>query len=222
VDDSTAPHSLVFQLRRHFVRHNVHVVLLSLATLVVSIVLWLASYAIAAWLTLLLTTIVTGMRGQDAVMPASFLKVYLALAGALLLAAIIRRALIRDDLPRDKRVVDYVLDVVLAIPAATVQVWSNLSAWLWLSPLELAEAAGLLERIVHDKRLPVQSAPIEIPDDTRRDRILLGLLMTGLLRLRREKGITYLRLASTAGLDESLGSLLRDGETPDDDPPLDL
>jgi hypothetical protein len=212
VDDPLRSLSLVAQLRRHFVRHNVQVVSIALLTLVTSLILWALTYFVSAWLTLLGATVIQGVRGDEVTMPRSFQQVFTAFAAAFLLAAIIRRSLIRNDMPTEKGVLEHGLDILLAIPASTVAIWGNLSAWLWLSDRELSAAADLLERITRNKRLPLHITPVEIPDDAERKKVLFSLLMTGLLDLRKEKGVPYLQLAPAETLDEDLGRLLTDGQ----------
>jgi hypothetical protein len=213
VEDSLRSSILVAQLRRHFFRHNTHVLSLAGFMFFTSVLLWMATYLFASWITLLVSTIVIEAQGGEAAMPPQFPLIFAAIAGALLVAAIVRRALVRNDMPRDsKSAAEYAIDFLLAVPATTVAVWSNLSAWLWLSQRELSAAAELLDRIVRDKRLPLHNTSVEIPDENRREKVVLGLLMTGVLDLRQEKGVTYLCLSPTRQMHEPFERLLTGDE----------
>ncbi len=184
------------RLQRHLWRHNAQVLLLTLLTLVAAMALWGIAYLAAAWMTLLGATIIVGTRGLEPEMPRRFPAYFLVAAGALLAVAIWRRSRTRDERPRDgKAPLEYALEFLLLLPGMTVAVWSNLSAWCWLSRRDLRLAASLLERVGEDERFPLCHLPVELPDEALRDHIVLVLLLTGVLDLRREEGATYLRLA---------------------------
>jgi hypothetical protein len=191
--------TLAAALRRRFFRHNLHALTLAAFSLLAAGALWGILYVVAAWLTVLSVTVVTGINQREAAMPAAFGRVFAF--GALLLLALawMRRAARPNDAPRDSKSFDeHFLDFVLATPAITLAIWSNLSAWQGFSALGLRYAARLLFAVLQQKRLPLTITPVLIPDDALREKIILGLLIIGVLELRQEDGAAYLRLARAA------------------------
>jgi hypothetical protein len=131
-------------------------------------------------------------------MPDDFSWKFGVCAGVLLLCAGVRQGLRRNEAPRDRKALyEHIIDVILALPATSLAVWGNLSAWFWLNHRELRQATRLLEWILEERRLPLSSTPVVIPNDARREKIVLGLMLTGILDLRNDEGRPYLRLAHT-------------------------
>lgn len=184
---------LTVALRSHLARHRWQVVAFSLAALLAAVLLWLALYAVAYWLTLFGLTVV---RGGDAAIPPTFTVGFLLAAGTLLILAWMHRQLAPERLPPDQKVwAAILLDFVLAIPRATLAVWDNLSAWQQLSEAELGLAADLIEQVAHAQRLPLQSAPLAIPDDRAREKIIFTLLLLQILEVRHDEAVHWLRLS---------------------------
>lgn len=178
-------------LRARIRRHNWHVAGLSLATLLGAAALWLAAYGIAYWLMLLALSATVGEEAQP--LPY-FRDCFIGLAATLLFFAWLHRRLNPDERPRDRKTAGEVaFDFVLLIPRMTLAVWGNLSAWLSLNAAELQGASDLLERVRAQKKVPLQTAPIDLPEEKSRERVLLSLLLLELLEIRKEDGALWLR-----------------------------
>ncbi|MEA3209944.1 MAG: hypothetical protein QOE70_3001 [Chthoniobacter sp.] len=182
--DRPQPRDTARIIRAHLASHNLRVALLSLLTLAVASGLWLLLYAVSHWLTLLF---VTAVKGIDSALPKEFPELFWVSAAALLALAWLDHLLHPDARPKDhKSVGEIVLDLVLAIPRATLAVWSTLSAWQHLSASDLAQAAALVERLAQERRLRLQSLPLEIPDAAQRFKILFALQIVQIIDIRRE------------------------------------
>lgn len=185
--------SLPAALRAHFARHNWQVLGFSALTAGAAVVLWAALYVVSYWLTIFGITIA---RGSEAAMPRGFTLGFALAASSLLLAAWIDRWATPNALPPDKKPrLEIALDFLLATPRATLAIWGNLSAWQWLSRPQLELAADLLAQLLPNGRMALHAVPLEIPDDAARDKIVFALLVTGVIEMRREQGVTYLHLA---------------------------
>ena len=183
-DEPASPHELAATLRRELAGHNLRVVLLSVLAAVTSVILWVAFYAVAYWLTLLF---ITAVKGSDSAVPGPFRAVFLAVAGFLLAFTWIDHRLHPDDRPRDKRSTgEIVLDFVLVIPRVTLSVWTTLTAWQTLTDREIERAGRLLAQLEAERRIRLQTMPIEIPSENARTRILYALQLTQFIDIRRE------------------------------------
>lgn len=183
-DEPASPDQLAETLRRELAGHNLRVVLLTLLAAVTSVILWVALYAVTYWLTLLF---ITTVKGSDSSVPAPFRTVFLAAAGFLLAFTWIDRRLHPDDRPRDKRSTgEIVLDFVLVIPRVTLSIWTTLTAWQTLTARELARAGRLLVQLEAERRIRLQTMPLEIPSERARARILYALQLTQFIDIRRE------------------------------------
>jgi hypothetical protein len=184
---------LVSALRRHFARHNLEVLALTLLTLVTAAALWAVLYGFAYWLLLFG---ISAVRGIDAEMPATFTKVFLLAAAALLSMAWIDRRLHPNERLRDYKSFGAILaDFLLAIPRVTLAIWGNFSAWQRLTHDELILAAALLERVAREKRVELRSTPLDIPQEDAREKIIFALLLSRVLEFRREEGVAWLKLS---------------------------
>ncbi len=77
------------------------------------------------------------------------------------------------------------LDVILAVPRVTLAIFGLTSATARLNDRELEFAWTLLRRMHNaPKPLPIQSLPVEIPDPSMRDKIVLALQLGGLVEIR--------------------------------------
>jgi hypothetical protein len=184
---------LAAALRAHLARHNRHVLGITGVTLLTAALLWLVLYGLAHWLTLFG---LTAVRGGEAALPPGFRRGFLLAAAALLAVAWLQRWLFPEHLPPDKKSLGAVLaDLALAIPRATLAVWGNLSAWLRLSRAEIRLAADLVDQVARAQRIPLQSAPLLIPDERAREKIVFALLLLQVLEVRREDGAHWLHLS---------------------------
>jgi hypothetical protein len=171
-------------LRSHLAAHNFRVALLAALTLAASAALWLALSRAANWLALLF---VTAVRGTEAHVPMTVEKSFWFVAAALLVVAWIDRRWRPDDRPKDhKSIAEIVWEIALAIPRLTLSVWGTLSAWLHLDARERYEAVALIERLAQERRLRLSGLALEIPDATRRFKILFALQMIQVIDVRRE------------------------------------
>jgi hypothetical protein len=187
-DDPTAaessPHALPRALRSHLAAHNLRVALLAFATLLASLALWYLLHLGVKWLAIFFATVIQGTEAQ---MPAGIDNLFWFIAAALLTVAWIDRRLRPDDRPRDhKSIAEILWEFVLAIPRVTLSVGGTLSAWQHLDRRELAEAASLIERLATERRLRLNSLPLEIPDAPRRFKILFALQLVQVIDIRRE------------------------------------
>ncbi len=172
------------RLRRQVAQHNWNAFGFALLALFVAAFLWVALYGALFSITMLAVTVVDG---TEAAMPSGFYVAFAALAIALMGAAWFDRVITVDDRPVDRNPpFEIFMDLLLAIPRATFAVWGNLSAWQWLSRLELFLAADLVERVAREKRVPLLSVPRDIPDDETRERIIFALLILRVLDIRHE------------------------------------
>ena len=195
---------LIAALRRHFFRHNLQVLALTLLTFATAAVLWAMLYGFVYWVLLFG---ISAARGLEAEMPAAFTKVFLLVAAALLSIAWIDRKLRQHDHPRDdKSFGAHLADILLAIPRVTLAISANLSAWQRLRREELILAAALLERVAREEKIEFQSTPLDIPEDARREKIILALLLSRALEFRREEGISWLTVSSAARDELRLGA----------------
>lgn len=163
--------------------HNRMVLLLTALTVVAVLVLWTLLYVAAQWLTLVFLTVA---RPMDAELPAGFTTVFVAVAAAVVALAVLERVRRPDRRARDFRSGwAAVIDLILAVPRATVGVCGNLSALLFLNSVEFEEASNFLQRLQMHERMPLHAVPIELTDSARRDRILLSLQLLDLIELRK-------------------------------------
>jgi hypothetical protein len=182
------------------------VLLLSFGTLLGSLLLWVLLYGIAVWLTVLFLSAIHGPEVRRR--PAAFDKVFFSAAATLFVLAWIDRRLTPNDLPRDhKSPAEIATDFILAIPRTTLAVSGTLSAWQRLTQLDYERAAALLERIEATGRLPLQSTPLEIPEDAQREKILFALQLTQLVEVRREDREIWLALSPLRPESLQLGQL---------------
>jgi hypothetical protein len=185
--------SLAVALRSHLARHNLQVLGFSVLTAGAAVLLWTTLYVFSYWLTIFGITVA---RGPEAAMPPGFSLGFAMIAGGLLFAAWIDRWATPNALPPDKkRPLEIALDFLLATPRATLAIWGNLSAWQRLTRPQIELAADFLAQLMPNRRMAVHAVPLEIPDDTVRDKIVFALLVTGVIEMRREQGISYLHLA---------------------------
>jgi len=176
------------QLREHLRRHNQTVLGLTLLTSGAALALWTGLYFVVWWLFLL---------GGSAVRPADFhpgagalVRGFATTAVLLCLCAWISRRLRPNAAPRDhKGIGEHLMDVILAVPRVTLAIFGTGAAAARLSDRELEHAWRLLQRMEEaDKPLPMQTLPVDIPDSTMRNKIVLALQLSGLIDVRATSG----------------------------------
>ncbi len=186
------PESTAKVLRAHFARHNVRVVLLAGGTLVASIAAWLLLYFVGTWL------LVIGFAVFDVHLtriPHGFRIVFIVAAICAIVYAWVDRGLTPNERPGDKkRPMEIFSEFVLAIPRMTLSAGGTLAAWQRLDAGDLRQAATLLHRLSEEKRLPISSVPLDIPDPDAMMRILFGLQLTQVIDVFRDGQEFWLRL----------------------------
>lgn len=146
---------------------------------------WTALYGITHWLMLLALVII---RGPYASVPAGFPLGFIAIAATLIFSAWVDRKLTPNALPPDEKTPGEIgMDFLLAIPRMTLAIPANLSAWVRLTESHLSAAASLVDRLSAEQRIPVYEAPLEIPEQEVRERVLDALLLLGVIEFQREE-----------------------------------
>ncbi len=185
--------SPIAQLRRRLRLHNLQVLAFTFLSLVSALFLWGAFYFFIYWILLFL---LSAVQGGDARMPRYFNLSIGLVAVTLLAVAILDRRSRVNARPVDKKpVLVIALDFILSLPRVTLAIYDNFSAWLSLSSAELHQAVYLIERVRESHKLPMHAAPVEIPDDRMREKIIMALLLLQVLEVRQEEKTTWLRLA---------------------------
>lgn len=171
-------------LQAHLAAHNTKVVFSAVLIFLGTCLMWAVLYFLAHWITLFALTAATA---DNTPVPPYFPKVFWSVAGASIIIAWIIQLLHPDERPRDfTSGRDMVVDVLLAAPRATLSAFNTFRAWQSFSEHELRLAAGLLERVATEGRMNLRSAPIEIPDDPLREKIMFSLQLVEVIAVRRE------------------------------------
>jgi len=177
------PDSATDRLRAHFTRHNRRVVFLAVVTALLAVIAWgLLGFA-AYWFTLLFLSI---EHPFDAQVPAWFFPALATGAAALCFFAWLLRRMRPDERARDNySFVETLLDFLLVVPRMTLAISGTLSALIFLKNQELRLALALLQRIDREDALPLHAVPIEIAEESVREKILLALQITELVTIRK-------------------------------------
>ena len=179
-------------LRREIAGHNRRVALIAVFTLVVAAGLWIVLYAVCAWV-LMLALIAIGT--ERATLPHGFTILYAVTAACAVGYAWIDRHFTPNEIPRDdKSPVEIASDFLLALPRITLAVGGTLRAWLHVSAAECEIAAAFLHRLGEERRLPLHSVPLDIPDEPMRFRILFALQILGAIDLHRDEHAVWIAL----------------------------
>lgn len=184
-------------LGRHIAKHNRHVLGLTFLSAALSAAVWAIVYAVVYWLYLLGATVYAAFfTNGEMTPPGSYRLIFGAVAFALVVSAWFDHVSVPDERPPDHRLKSEIfLDILLAVPRTTIAIWGNISAWQSLSREQLELAAALIERVLREKRVPLRSTPLDIPDDRSRDKIVFALLMLRILEVEQEDGEARLRLS---------------------------
>lgn len=168
-------------LRRHFASHNRRVLLLLGLSLVLVAVGWILCYGVILWFLLLGRTLWSPM--DSLAIPARFPLVFLAASSLLVAGLFVARRHHIEKLTDRTRWWQHLAALVLALPAATISLWGTFTAYQFLKPDEVQLAWILLRRIHQERRLPLHAVPQEIPDESTRNRVLVALQITDLIRV---------------------------------------
>jgi hypothetical protein len=186
------PEDTAHFLRQHFARHNRRVLFIAALTLLAAVALWALLYGVCCWL------LVLGTAALDVSLeriPRAFGIVFTVAALCAIGYAWLDRRLTPNERPTDEnRPGDVVADFLLAIPRVTLAVGGTLAAWQSVSDIDLAQAATLLHRLADEKRLPLSSVRLDIPDPIAAPRILLALQITQIIDVHRDDGEFWLKL----------------------------
>jgi len=129
---------------------------------------------------------VTTVLAESARIPSGFGGGFFTVSAVLVLIAWCDQRMFPDQRPPDARsAVEIFGDFLLFVPRLTLAVPANLSAWQALSPAELDAAAQLVVRVIRERKAPLHSAPLEIPNDRARKKVIFALLMVKVLEIRR-------------------------------------
>lgn len=180
-----SPEGTARLLRAHLARHNRHVLLLAAGTLLAAAGCWAILYFVSCWLLLLGFSV---LDYPDTHIPPGFGLVFAVAAFCAIAYAWIDQRLTSNAHPRDdKKFGEYLSDFLLAIPHLTLACGGTLRAWLRLSDAELLQAAELLHRLGREKRVPISSVRVEVPNAASAVRVLFALQMTQLIELYRKE-----------------------------------
>jgi hypothetical protein len=186
--------STVQTLRAHFARHNQRVVLIAAGTLVASAAAWLLLYIVCTWVFVFVCAVFDG-PAFDTPFPRELSILFVVAAVCAVGYVWLDRRLTPNEQPADeKRAGGIIVDFILAVPRMTLSVWGTLEAWQRLSDDDFAQAAGLLHRLADERRLPMSSVRLDIPDPDAAMRIIFGLQLTQVVDVQREKQEFWLKL----------------------------
>lgn len=182
----------IARLKEHLHRHNRYVLLLTAFTFAVSVCLWAGLYFVVWWLFLLFGSAVKSVDFHPAGAPV--FRAFGGVAVLLCILAWVSGRLRPNQAAQDRRgIVGHFLDLLLAVPRATLSVFGTGGAAARLNDRELGYAWGLLRRMHEsDKPLSIQSLPVEIPDTKMREKILLTLQLSRLVEIRTNRNGTVL------------------------------
>jgi hypothetical protein len=186
------PESTARLLRAHFARHNLRVFLFAAGTLLTVIAAWLLLYFFCTWLLVIAFVVLDLPRIQ---IPRGFGILFVVAAVCAVIYAWIDRRLTLNEAPRDEKSAgEVVAEFLLAIPRMTLAIGGTLAAWQRLVPGDFIEAATLLHRLAEERRLPMSSVRLDIPDPVVATRILFGLQLTQVIDVQRDGQEFWLKL----------------------------
>jgi hypothetical protein len=179
-------------LRTHFTRHNWKVLGIAFGTLLASVAAWMLLY-VASYSVLVFVLAVLDPDHEQS--PRGFGTIF-AVAGLCAMAyAWIDRRLTPNTLPNDKKSPGELLaECVLLVPRMTLSVGGTLAAWQRLDDADLTQAAALLHRLAEEKRIPMSSIRLQIPDPTTAMRVLFALQLTEVVDVHRDGSEFWLKL----------------------------
>ncbi len=170
-------------LRRKIAAHNRLVVLTSICGVLAVAVMWAGLYLVSRWCVVMSATLVDGV---EATMPPRFDRAFAVGVLVLLVAGWIARRFGLYQRLREEKGVGFTLIEVCLIPArATFGTISNLQNYLRLGEDDLRAATDFLVRVARAGKLAATAVPVELPDESTRDRVLYALQLLDLIYLRR-------------------------------------
>jgi hypothetical protein len=196
-DDSTVNSTATENaLRAHFRAHNASVLAGSGIAVVFSAFGWLIFYGVSYWATMFLLTVAHSGEGQ---VSERFNDIFLVTAGVLMVTARVQQWISPHERAVDRRPpLGHVLDVLLFVPRFTLSAWQNLSALVSLRSGDLREAAGFLDRLRREGRIPAQQLATQFPDERTSNRILYALKVARVVDQLTSGDLTWLYISSIA------------------------
>lgn len=181
--------------RDHFKRHNRQAFTLGLITLGASLLLWATLYyAIYAVALIFFTAI----RGTDADISRSYPVVFGCFVVFLCGLTWVVRRVWPNYFPVDqKHPFEIFLDVLLAVPRATFEIWGNFSAIQFPTERELRAAWKLIVAMGEPGkhfRISIQQLPLLLPKQEVRERVIFLLQLVGMVSVRKNDDELWLVL----------------------------
>lgn len=181
-------------LRRTIRRHNELVWLSSLTSAVIVCFMWAGIYFISRWLIIFFSTVV---KGLDAVIPQHFDRgFFIVVAIWMIVGWIARQRGFFRTLRSESSSSLTLLELLLTPPRATFGALQNIRNRIRLSEEDLVVATDFLVRVVRAGKMATTNVPVELPDDTSRDKIILALQLLDLIYLRKVDDITWYSVAN--------------------------
>jgi len=172
------------RLRAHLRGHNRRVLGLTIATFFFAAGFWAGLYFVVWWMFLIVGTATKPFDFHPVAGP--LFRAFAATAVVLCVFAWVGRRMRPNEAARDhKSFGEHFLDVVLAVPRLTLAVFGTGGAAARLSDRELEHAWDILRRMNEgEKPVRVNELPVDIPNAGMRDKIVLGLQLSGLIEIK--------------------------------------
>jgi len=176
-------------------RHNRHVALVSIWAILSVAVLWIVVYFAFYGLVLLCLTLGNPLNTT----PPSTFPIRFGIFAALFFGTVfLERRIAPHRRLRDKATTfENAMDILLALPRATITGLENLRAFLFLNPRERETAWALLRLLQEHRRLSLTELPQEFPNEPLRLRIIHALQILDLIELRERDGDWLIALRGT-------------------------
>jgi hypothetical protein len=167
-------------LRRKIDGHNRLVLLSTIGGALGVVLMWVMIYFVANWLPLFFLTI---FKGLEAEAPRNLTRIIiLGMMAWMVIGWIDRHLCTADTGMGEISPAALAFKILLLPPRATFGVWDNLHNRIGLNEPELDEASSFIEHLYHTGKIQLQAVPVELPDDSTRDKILTTLRSTELIR----------------------------------------
>lgn len=180
-------------LHRKIAAHNRLVTLTAISSCAAVVVMWVALYFLTHWFFVMLSTV---LRGVEAEAPRHVNRTF-ALAVIVEFATyfLVRRSGFYQRLHDERGLLSTALELCLIPARATVGTILNFRNRIRFTEEDLISATDLLVRVVRAGKLPASAMPVEIPDETSRERVLHALLLLNLIYIRQGKDENYYSVA---------------------------
>lgn len=168
--------------RKHFRKHNREVLAVTLFSTVMAVVVWSGVYGVVYVGTLVLCTIGGGV---DAAAPPHFpLYFGVGAAGLCLFRMAVREIIVPEKLRASGWYFLWIVtDLLFFPPNLLLAIPGNLAAMVWLRKPELQAAWDILRILDRGKRVSLSKIPYVVADDGLRERAMMALQLSGLIRV---------------------------------------